>query len=176
MCLTCRTPSSSGQSYKPGILYGKTAKECTREEVVAELWAQLKDGLNDAGKAILRDEDRLGWFMDPAVTGLGGPDPQNREQLLVHPTGTLGNRPTARTKVPNFFLAGDYVRTDVDLASMEGANESARHAVNALLEADNSDAERCRVRELYRPPELEPLRRVDELRYRLGLPNTFDLG
>ncbi|CAL9301986.1 hydroxysqualene dehydroxylase [Streptomyces sp. SudanB52_2052] len=161
---------------KPGILYGKTAKECTREEVVAELWAQLKDGLNDSGKTTLRDEDRLGWFMDPAVTGLGGPDPQNREQLLVHPTGTFHNRPTARTKVPNFFLAGDYVRTDVDLASMEGANESARHAVNALLDADDSDIERCRVWELYRPPELEPLKRVDELRYRLGLPNTFDLG
>ncbi|GGW91883.1 phytoene dehydrogenase [Streptomyces lomondensis] len=161
---------------KRGILYGKTAKECTKEEVVAELWAQLKDGLNDAGRTTLRDEDRLGWFMDPAVTGLGGPDPRNREQLLVHPTGTLHNRPTARTKVPNFFLAGDYVRTDVDLASMEGANESARLAVNALLDADDSDIERCRVWELYRPPELEPLKRVDDLRYRLGLPNTFDVG
>ncbi|WP_461083515.1 hydroxysqualene dehydroxylase [Streptomyces deserti] len=161
---------------KPGILYGKTAKECTKEEVVAELWAQLKDGLNDAGKTTLRDEDRLGWFMDPAVTGLGGPDPQNREQLLIHPTGTLYNRPSARTKVPNFFLAGDYVRTDVDLATMEGANESARLAVNALLDADDSNAERCRIQELFRPPEMEPLKRVDELRYRLGLPNTFDLG
>ncbi|MFJ4471954.1 FAD-dependent oxidoreductase [Streptomyces sp. NPDC089424] len=161
---------------KPGILYGKTARECTKEEVVAELWAQLKDGVNDAGKTTLRDEDRLGWFMDPAVTGLGGPAPRNREQLLVHPTGTLHNRPTARTAVPNFFLAGDYVRTDVDLASMEGANESARRAVNALLEADNSPQERCLVRELYRPPELEPLKRVDALRHRLGLPNTFDLG
>ncbi|MFB7496938.1 FAD-dependent oxidoreductase [Streptomyces sp. NPDC056161] len=161
---------------KPGILYGKTARECTREEIVAELWAQLKDGLNDPGKTTLRDEDRLGWFMDPAVTGLGGPDPQNREQLLIHPTGTLYNRPSARTAVPNFFLAGDYIRTDVDLATMEGANESARRAVNALLDADNSDAEPCRLWELFRPPELEPLKRVDELRYRLGLPNTFDLG
>ncbi|GAA3298352.1 hypothetical protein GCM10020295_33620 [Streptomyces cinereospinus] len=161
---------------RPGILYGKTARECTKDEVVAELWAQLRDGLNDAGRTTLRDEDRLGWFMDPAVTGLGGPDPSNREQLLVHPTGTLHHRPTARTAVPNFFLAGDYVRTDVDLASMEGANESARLAVNALLDADRSDAERCRVWELYRPPELEPLKRVDALRYRLGLPNTFDLG
>ncbi|MFJ5839915.1 FAD-dependent oxidoreductase [Streptomyces shenzhenensis] len=161
---------------KPGILYGKTARECTREEVVAELWAQLKDGLNDPGRTTLADGDRLGWFMDPAVTGLGGPDPQNREQLLIHPTGTLYNRPSARTAVPNFFLAGDYVRTDVDLATMEGANESARRAVNALLDADNSDAERCRLRELFRPPELEPLKRLDEVRYRLGLPNTFDLG
>ncbi|GAA3813193.1 FAD-dependent oxidoreductase [Streptomyces coacervatus] len=161
---------------KPGILYGKTAKECTKDEIVAELWAQLKDGLNDAGKTTLTDEDRLGWFMDPAVTGLGGPNPQNREQLLIHPTGTLYNRPSARTKVPNFFLAGDYVHTDVDLATMEGANESARRAVNALLDADNSDAEPCEIWELYRPPEMEPLKRVDELRYRLGLPNTFDLG
>ncbi|MFF4797983.1 FAD-dependent oxidoreductase [Streptomyces sp. NPDC001351] len=161
---------------KPGILYGKTAKECTKDEIVAELWAQLKDGLNDAGKTTLRDEDRLGWFMDPAVTGLGGPNPQNREQLLIHPTGTLYNRPSARTKVPNFFLAGDYVHTDVDLATMEGANESARRAVNALLDADNSDVEPCEIWELYRPPEMEPLKRVDELRYKLGLPNTFDLG
>ncbi|MGW5697718.1 hydroxysqualene dehydroxylase [Streptomyces asiaticus] len=161
---------------KPGILYGKTARECTKDEIVAELWAQLKDGLNDSGKTTLRDEDRLGWFMDPAVTGLGGPDPQNREQLLIHPTGTLYHRPSARTAVPNFFLAGDYVRTDVDLATMEGANESARRAVNALLDADNSGAERCHIWELFRPPEMEPLKRVDEVRYRLGLPNTFDLG
>ncbi|MFJ5261582.1 FAD-dependent oxidoreductase [Streptomyces sp. NPDC088387] len=161
---------------KPGILYGKPARACTQEEVVAELWAQLKDGLNDSGKTTLTDADRLGWFMDPAVTGLGSPDPQNREQLLIHPTGTLHNRPTARTRVPNLFLAGDYVRTDVDLASMEGANESARLAVNALLDADNSDAEPCRVHELYRPPELEPLKRVDALRHALGLRNTFDLG
>jgi uncharacterized protein with NAD-binding domain and iron-sulfur cluster len=78
--------------------------------------------------------------------------------------------------VPNFFLAGDYVRTDVDLATMEGANESARRAVNALLDADNSGAERCHIWELFRPPEMEPLKRVDEVRYQLGLPNTFDLG
>lgn len=161
---------------KPGILYGKKARECTREEIVEECWAQLKDALNDSGRATLTDADRLGWFMDPAVTGLGGPDPENREPLLVHPTGTLYNRPSARTAVPNFFLAGDYVRTDVDLATMEGANESARRAVNALLDADGSGAGRCRIWELYRPPEMEPLKRVDEARYRLGLPNTFDLG
>ncbi|MFF8429774.1 FAD-dependent oxidoreductase [Streptomyces sp. NPDC016566] len=114
--------------------------------------------------------------MDPAVTGLGGPDPQNREQLLIHPTGTLCNRPSARTAVPNFFLAGDYVRTEVDLATMEGADESARRAVNALLDADNSDTGRCRIGELFRPPEMEPLKCVDEPRYRLGLPSAFGLG
>ncbi|MEU1623470.1 FAD-dependent oxidoreductase [Streptomyces sp. NPDC005722] len=161
---------------KPGILYGRTARQCTREEIVAETWAQLKDAVGTAGDGVLDDSDLLSWFMDPAVTGLGGPHPGNREQLLIHPAGTLHHRPSAATAVPNFFLAGDYVRTDVDLATMEGANESARRAVNALLDADGSDADRCRVIPLYRPPELEALKRVDELRYRLGLPNTFDLG
>ncbi|MGW3245809.1 hydroxysqualene dehydroxylase [Streptomyces sp. NPDC001070] len=161
---------------RPGILYGRPARQCTREEIVAETWAQLKDAVGTAGDHVLDDADLLSWFMDPAVTGLGGPDPRNREQLLIHPAGTLYDRPSAATAVPNFFLAGDYVRTDVDLATMEGANESARRAVNALLDADGSGADRCRVHTLYRPPEMEPLKRVDELRYRLGLPNTFDLG
>ncbi|MFE2213576.1 hypothetical protein ACFW93_16660 [Streptomyces canus] len=51
----------------------------------------------------------------------------------------------------------------MDPASREGANEAARLAVNAPLDADNSDAER--VWELYRT-----------VPYRLGLSNTFDLG
>ncbi|MEU5025236.1 hydroxysqualene dehydroxylase [Streptomyces milbemycinicus] len=161
---------------KPGILYGKTAKQCTREEVVREIWAQLKDSLHDTGRTVLRDADVHSWFMDPAVEGLGGPSPSNREQLLIHPAGTWYNRPTAATTVPNLFLAGDYVATDMDLATMEGANESARRAVNALLDAEGSSAPRCATWTLYQPPELEPLRRVDETRYRLGLPNAFDLG
>lgn len=125
---------------------------------------------------MLRDEDRLAWFLDPAVTGLGGPARANREQLLIHPAGSLYDRPSARTRVPNFFLAGDYVRTGMNLASMEGANEAARHAVNALLDADASAAARCTTWSHYQPPELEPLKRIDEARFRLGLPNTFDLG
>ncbi|NUQ96089.1 MAG: NAD(P)-binding protein, partial [Streptomyces sp.] len=161
---------------QPGILYGRTAKECTRDQVIAETWAQLKAALDDTGETVLADADLHSWFMDPAVTGLGGSGPANREQLLVHPAGTLYHRPSAATRVPNFFLAGDYVRTDVDLATMEGANESARRAVNALLDADGSTAPRCRLWTLFRAPELTVLQRVDDFRYRLGLPNTFDLG
>jgi uncharacterized protein with NAD-binding domain and iron-sulfur cluster len=161
---------------EPGILFGKTAKECTRDQVREEIWAQLKQAYNLPGQTMLADADVRYWFMDPAVRGIGGPNPTNREQLLIHPAGTLYLRPSAATAVPNFFLAGDYVRTDVDLATMEGANESARRAVNALLDADGSTADRCQVHLLYRAPELEPLKAVDEARYRLGLPNTFDLG
>ncbi len=161
---------------KPGILYGKTAKQCTREEIAQEVWAQMKGGLNDTGEHVLLDAKLHSWFLDPAVGGLGTPHPTNDEQLLIHPTGTWFNRPASRTAIPNLFLAGDYVAVDIDLATMEGANASARQAVNALLDASGSGAGRCTVTPLYRAPEFAVLKRHDETRYRLGLPNAFDLG
>ncbi|MFF8262445.1 FAD-dependent oxidoreductase [Streptomyces virginiae] len=161
---------------KPGILYGKTAKRCTRDEVAREVWAQLKASLNDTGKTLLSDSKLHSWFLDPGVDGLGTPDPTNQDELLIHPVGTLANRPSAGTRVPNFFLSGDYVAVDIDLATMEGANASARAAVNSLLDRDGSTARRCTVRPLYRAPEMESAKRHDLWRYRLGLRNLFDVG
>ncbi|MGW2580345.1 hydroxysqualene dehydroxylase [Streptomyces virginiae] len=161
---------------KPGILYGKTAKQCTREEVAREVWAQLKASLNDTGKALLTDTMLHSWFLDPGVDGIGTPHPTNQDELLIHPVGTLYNRPSAGTRIPNFFLSGDYVAVDIDLATMEGANASARAAVNALMDRDGSDAARCAVHPMYRAPELEAAKRHDRWRYRLGLRNLFDLG
>ena len=69
----------------------------------------------------------------------------NVEPLLVNRVGALALRPEARTAIPNMFLAADYVRTETDLACMEGANEAARHAVNGLLESTGSLEKRCEV-------------------------------
>jgi hypothetical protein len=51
---------------------------------------------------------------------------ENAGRLLVHPPGSWRQRPDAVVEVPNLFLAADYVKTSVDLASMEGANEAGR--------------------------------------------------
>ncbi|MEU0368742.1 FAD-dependent oxidoreductase [Streptomyces sp. NPDC006283] len=161
---------------RPGILYGRTAKQCTSTEVAKEVWAQLKAALNDTGKVVLKDSSLHSWFLDPGVDGLGTPNPTNDDELLIHPVGTFHNRPRAGTRIPNFYLAGDYVSVDIDLATMEGANASARAAVNALLDRTGSPAPRCTITPLFRAPEMEPLRRHDRTRYRLGLPNAFDLG
>ncbi|MER6995593.1 FAD-dependent oxidoreductase [Streptomyces sp. NPDC000410] len=161
---------------KPGILYGRTAKQCTREQVAREVWAQLKAALNDTGRTVLKDTALHSWFLDPGVDGLGTPRPTNEDELLIHPVGTFHNRPSAATRIPNLYLAGDYVAVDIDLATMEGANASARAAVNALLDRIASPAARCTVKPLFRAPELEHLKRHDRTRYRLGLRNAFDLG
>lgn len=161
---------------KPGILYGKTAKQCTRDEVAKEVWAQLKAALNDTGKVVLSDGKLHSWFLDPGVDGIGTPNPTNEDELLIHPVGTLHNRPSATTKIPNLYLAGDYVAVPIDLATMEGANTSARQAVNAILKRVGSDAAPCTVTPLFRAPAIELIKRHDRTRYRLGLRNALDLG
>ena len=159
----------------PGILYGKPAKRCTHQEVAREVWAQIKAHLEDTGESFLPDDILHSWFLDPAIAWVKSRGAnRNDDPLLVNTIGTWEKRPQVRTKVPNLFLAGDYVQTDVDLATMEGANESGRAATNALLDAAGSTAERATMYKLYDPPEFEPLKRIDAELFRAGLPNALD--
>jgi hypothetical protein len=69
----------------------------------------------------------------------------NAEPLLVNRPGSHPLRPPVTTAVSNLFLAGDYIKTETDLASMEGANEAARRAVNAILNATGSREAPCEL-------------------------------
>ncbi|RSN71307.1 hydroxysqualene dehydroxylase [Actinomadura sp. WAC 06369] len=159
----------------PGMLYGKPAKKCTRAQIAEECWAQMKDHLEDTGRSVLPDGMLHSWVLDPAIAWhppSGGN--VNDEPLMVNTVGSWEHRPESRTAIPNLFMAGDYVRTNIDLATMEGANESGRAAVNALLDAADSPAARVPVWRLHRPPELDGLKEIDARRFRAGRPNLFD--
>jgi uncharacterized protein with NAD-binding domain and iron-sulfur cluster len=130
---------------------GKVAKQCSRDEVAAEVWDQLKASLNDGGE-VLSDANRAAWFLDPDIVEPNPIQTTNLEPLLVNTAGSWPHRPTADLpEVENLFLASDYVQTNTDLATMEAANEAARRAVNGILRASGSDAEPCAVHELREP-------------------------
>jgi uncharacterized protein with NAD-binding domain and iron-sulfur cluster len=158
-----------------GTLNGKRARDCNPDEIAQETWAQIKAHLNDTGEATLTDDLLHSWFLDPAITGSGTPNVANDEPLFIQNVGSWADRPESRTAVQNLFLAGDWVRTDINVTTMEGANEGARQAVNALLDAADSVAPRCSLRGLFRPPEFEHLKSIDRARYRKQQPNLFDL-
>jgi uncharacterized protein with NAD-binding domain and iron-sulfur cluster len=159
----------------PGIVYGKPAKQCTRPEIAKEVWMQMKAHLEDTGESVLPDDILHSWHLDPGIKWVKSRrENRNDTPLLVNTIGSWERRPTARTKVPNLFLAGDYVQTDVDLATMEGANESGRAAVNALLDASGSKAERAQMFKLYVPPEFAPSKAIDAELYKAGQPNALD--
>jgi len=70
------------------------------------------------------------------------------------------------------FLASDYVRTYTDLATMEGANEAARRAVNAILDDTRSSAPRAALWPFEEPEFFKPMLNYDRLRFKLGLPHS----
>ncbi len=154
-------------------LNGKRADACTREEIAAETWRQLKRSVNVDGKEVLKDEHLVFWFLDPDIVDLDPHRPGielNLEPLLVNYTDTWALRPEATTLIPNLFLASDYVRTYTDLATMEAANEAARRAVNGVIEAAQVKVPPCRVWNLFEPPILAPYRAYDRERFLGGLP------
>lgn len=157
--------------HRPGVyVHKKPAIECTKQEIYEEVWAQLKNSLLIDGREVLKDEDLHSWFLDPDILFVNPHETVNLEPLLVNKVGTWDLRPNAYTRIPNFFLAADYVRTNTDLATMEGANEAARRAVNAILEAADSDAKPCKIWDMYEPELLALYRRHDRKRYEDGLP------
>jgi len=103
-----------------------------------------KQGFYERARSLRFSADDLNE--DFAQSYMWGPHPQfNVEPILINRVGTRALRPDADTGIRNMFLAADYVRTETDLACMEGANEAARRAVNALLEATGSTADRCEL-------------------------------
>src|SRR5262249_2688895 len=100
---------------------------------------------------------------------------RNLEPLFINTVNSWSLRPNARTEIENLFLASDYIKTRTDLATMEGANEAARWAVNGLLqdmeEKGNIKLKRCRLFEFDEPEVFAPFRRIDKWLFDRGLPH-----
>jgi uncharacterized protein with NAD-binding domain and iron-sulfur cluster len=152
-----------------GRFINKPAQDCTADEIAQEVWTELKRCLNVSGQTLLDDANRHSYFIDNDITYSPGQD-SNAEPLLINEVNTWPLRPEAYSRIPNLFLASDYVRTNSDLACMEGANEAARRAVNAILDADGVTDRRCKVWDLHEPDALAAYRLYDASRYRQGLP------
>jgi uncharacterized protein with NAD-binding domain and iron-sulfur cluster len=163
------------------------AEDCTIEEVKEEVWAQLKSEINYQGAPILTDAMKRFVYLDSdielsqrdttrlmdALLTVEQADKliklSNREPLLVNQVNTWTLRPSSYTQIPNLFLASDYVKTYTDLATMEGANEAARRAVNNIITASGSHAELCELWELETPWVLSLLQIRDQKRFNKGL-------
>lgn len=152
-----------------GRFIGKPAKECTRDEILREVWKELVVGINSLGETVLTDDNLHSSHLCTDVEFPVLDRPRNRLPLLVHPPGSWSLRPAVeKVVVANLVLAADYVQTETDLATMEGANEAARRAVNVLLARDRSSAPPCRLWPLVEPAVFDAAKKKDEQRYASG--------
>ena len=113
---------------------GKSAKQCTADEIADEVWHQMVERLNVGGAATLPVATPPHRLLDPNIEF----DPlpvRNNAQLFINKVHSWPKRPTVRTPIRNFYLASDYLQTETNLATMEAANEAARSAVQAIIDA-----------------------------------------
>jgi uncharacterized protein with NAD-binding domain and iron-sulfur cluster len=115
------------------------------DDNVAERFDRAKQAEYERAQVVRFSADALlAEVPDDAPFVFGDRLEMNVEPILVNRPGTLALRPSARReRIPNMFLAADYVDTATNLACMEGANEGARRAVNAVLDQVGSRYDRC---------------------------------
>jgi uncharacterized protein with NAD-binding domain and iron-sulfur cluster len=161
----------------PGNHVRKPGKQCTPIEIRQETWEQLKAALNghEPGDLVLRDELLHSFHLDDDLDYGAGTPPMNSSRLLVHPPGSWDVRPEVATRIPNLVLAGDYVRTNTDLASMEGACEAARRAVNVILHRTGSQAPPATVWPLTEPASFDTWKQLDARLHAVGKDHLFEL-
>ena len=160
----------------PGTFVPKKAKDCTPDEIKTEVWKQLEAALNGrcAEERFLTDELLHSFHLDADLDYAAGVPPINHNRLLVHPPMAWSVRPDAASAIPNLCLAGDYIRTHTDLASMEGACEAGRRAANTILDRAGYPA-RCEIWPLEEPGAFDSWKALDAALYRRGRPHVLEL-
>ncbi|MEV6558177.1 FAD-dependent oxidoreductase [Nocardia sp. NPDC051756] len=159
---------------RPGMLYGKPAKDCTGEEIIAEVLAQMRYYL-PGGEQIFAASAIHSIRLGPAtpVRADGG---LTIDEPLVSASPSASNlRPSARTQIGNFFLAGAYTRNFAAGDQLAGANESGRRAAAEVLAASGIHAPPVEIETWTPPAWLRALWNDDDRRYKRGLPNRFDV-
>lgn len=158
----------------PGNFNRRSARDCTPQEIAREAWAQIKAHLNDTDR-IVDDAMLHSWFLDPAIIDSGTPDVRNDEPLFIQDPGSWNRRPTAVTGIDNLFLAGEWIKTDQNVTTMEGTNEGGRYAANGVLQASGYNGDMVKIVELFQAPWWVPFKNADRARYRAGLPHLLDI-
>lgn len=121
---------------------------------------------------------------------------RNETPFLINLPGQWSHRPGQgdegidyQVSNGNWLLAGTYMATHTRIMTMEACNESARHAVNAILEAIRIDEPKCyrsggkslgvpcKIWDLYENelPDLDPLKELDEKLFEKNLPHFSEI-
>lgn len=174
------------------------ARHCTREVIAEEVWRQLRvaTAANPASLmgSVVTPRHPLpptpaAWHLDDAVvldTSVAPPEIRNANLLINRPTewakrpGRLADNTVhypeqdyRRELGGRLVFCGTYMKTYTRLTTMEAANESARHAVNAILRADNYPGDACTIwpTDRWEIPELDSLIAWDRDLYNSGRPH-----
>lgn len=157
----------------PGRVYGLPLVDCTKEQFIEEVLAQLhqcqgldfllKEANNGHGLdhfSIVEIEVWHEWLFSP--TGI-----KPKQSKWVNTTNTEPYLPTQETPVPNLLLVGVHTKTTTDLWSIEAAVESGRLAARSVEPS-------VKVISAYNPWYLRIIGFLDNFLFAIGAPHIID--
>lgn len=156
----------------PGELYGKPARFCTADELIAEVLHLLRTELPD-GERLFAEEAIHSWHPYPGMYVHDG-EWVIDEPLLASTPSSWRDQPPQRTRIANLLLAGSYTRCILSGESMDAANESGKRAAAAILSFSEQRHAPITINEFKHLPGMGRIRSYDDKRYRAGKPNIFD--
>lgn len=172
-----------GSVIVPGI---PKAWECTRDEIAHYTRLQIQDGFRRSKSFPLASGVKfpppLFYHIDDNMLfDKNGKPSENLSPFLMSRPGEYSLRPGKPGDYDvypgNIVLAGTFMQTFTRLTTMEAANESGRHAANAILRKERPDMEEARIYdpEDYEVEDLKLLVEVDAQLHKLGLPHLVDI-
>jgi uncharacterized protein with NAD-binding domain and iron-sulfur cluster len=165
---------TSCNSTVPGRIYHKPVHNCTKEEFLEEVTAQIMGcgALNELIKEANNGKELMAFpLVKMEVWNEWEFSPEGIKSLQpkwVTTTHTQAYLPTQTTPVANLFLAGAHTKTQAQVWSIEGAVESGRRAAKAI------DG-RVVVLDQYRPMWIRAVSILDDVLYSLKAPHIVDV-
>lgn len=174
------------------LVANRTAWNCSAREIAHEVWRQVGTAIQtttSTGGAVSLNSNMVPrpscFHLDENLVFNSGEGTvkANQTPYLINRPGEWTLRPGRlapegyEVQAERWVLAGCYMKTYTRLTTMEAANESARHAVNAILHASRVEGDRCRIwnPEEHELPDLQFLKDLDALLVRDGLPHFVEI-
>lgn len=157
-------------TYQKGIIYDKSLIECTYDEILTEIWAQIMNSKNLRQIVVNNNGFELSSEMIIKWSPLWPTFKYDKKIVTTEPkfsnnTGSLMLRPSVKTHINNLYLSTAYVKETIDIFSMEAAAIAGLHVANLISNSSKKPFI------LSRPMLFYPARKIDELCYYLNLPN-----
>ena len=173
---------------------GLTVRQCTADQIAREVWLQLR--VATRGNQFLRvGGGHTRWpgalpakapvylldrYLEFSTLTTPATFSDSTVKMLINRPGEYALRPghpdLYRLHLDQIVMAGPWMQTWTRLTTMEAANESARHAVNALLTRIGYPGQFCSIwnPEDHEPVKFDRLKSLDERLVACGVPHVFE--
>ncbi len=176
---TALISGTAAVAYKPGKIYGKPAKNLTKEELIKEITYQIfrskefKNLVEKNNNYKYKDLRLLNGNIWHEWNFTG--KMQSIYPKWVNSTDTYQYRPNQKSGIPNAYIGGAHTNTSTNHWLMEGAIESGKIIAKDIIDS-SSPKKKCSVYVKKHGPlwYLVPFQFIDDILYNLYLPNVLD--